>query len=36
MQQVFRDNVTVDGHEVFKEFIVPYMVLNLKQTNNER
>lgn len=33
MQQVFRDNVTVDGHEVFKEFIVPYMVLNLKQTN---
>ena len=33
MQQVFRDNVTVDGHEIFKEFIVPYMVLNLKQTN---
>ncbi len=33
LQQVFRENVIVDGHEVFKEFIVPYIVSNLKQTN---
>ena len=30
LQQVFRENVTVDGHEVFKEFIVPYIGSNLK------
>jgi hypothetical protein len=33
LQQVFRDKGIVDGVDVFKEFIVPYMVSNLKQKN---
>ena len=33
LQQVFRENVSVDGHDVFKEFIGPYIVSNLRQTN---
>jgi len=33
LQQVFRENVSVDGHDVFKEFIGPYILSNLRQTN---
>ncbi len=32
LQQVFRENVVVDKTEVFKEFVIPYVVSNLKQT----